>query len=224
MRKRKEEKEKNQKVNVHDSLRDGASVGSDHADLQALGDAPDTVGVRGEEVTGETDGRGVGQFLKVSYLSVVLQSQLLRTLQLAPRITGQDPRTYDNFLLRGELDQSSKGTESLLIVQKLRCQSYSSPRALAFCISCADCHSPCPSRSIRKKTYTVSRDVGQDGRLHIAQLAALATDEDLGPLGDGIFDVLDDLVGLTAVDQGSVGTACQLSCQGDRRDSSRFDG
>ena len=62
----------------------------------------------------------------------------------------------------------------------------------------------------RDKTYAVGSDVGQHGRFNVAELTARAAREDLGALGDGVLDVLDDLVGLAAVDQGPVGAAASV--------------
>jgi hypothetical protein len=50
-------------ANVHDSLREHAGVGTHHADLESLGDPPDSVGVLGEEVPSEADLRLVGKLL-----------------------------------------------------------------------------------------------------------------------------------------------------------------
>lgn len=61
------------------------------------------------------------------------------------------------------------------------------------------------ARGKRSKTHAVCGNIGQDGGLDIAKLAALAADKDFGSFRDGIFDVLDHLVGLATVDEGSVG-------------------
>ena len=62
-------------------------------------------------------------------------------------------------------------------------------------------HDQCRTRD---GTDTVGRDIRQDGRLHIAQFTPLTTNKNLGAFRNGVLDVLNDLVGLPAVNQGSV--------------------
>jgi hypothetical protein len=150
------------KVHSHHGLGDGAGVGADHSDLESLGDAPDPVRILGEEVTRETNLSVVGESL----------SRCQKEVSLLPDDFSSDEMTYDDLLLGLEPNQSSQGPESLLAVEEL--------------------HSSIQDTQLRNnlQTHTVGRDLGENRRVIHRPLSPLAADKDLGPLRDGVVDVL----------------------------------
>jgi hypothetical protein len=80
--------------------------------------------------------------------------------------------TYDNFLLGGETEQASDGTECLLGRDQLQTSA------------------KVEGSSNEHPTYAFVCDISEDSRHVLCPVASLATDQDLGSLGDSVLDVL----------------------------------